>query len=88
MTGAKLSHAVRQGDAATVRTLLSMRGPQSFMNYQDAFGYTPLHHAAGFGNEAITKQLITGHCQVDLQTKNGWTPLHVAAHQGHEAVTK
>ena len=38
MTGAQLSHAVRQGDAATVRTLLSMPGPQSFINYQDAFG--------------------------------------------------
>jgi hypothetical protein len=36
------SQCYRQGDAATVRTLLSAPGALSFINYQDADGLTPI----------------------------------------------
>jgi hypothetical protein len=40
------SHAVRDGDTGTVRTLLSSAEAQSFINYQDAVGATPVFIAA------------------------------------------
>ena len=72
----------------TVRTLLSAPGSQSFINYQDAQGHTPLHYSTNFGHEAVSKRLIAACCNVDLQTKLGDTPLHLAAVIGHEAVTE
>jgi hypothetical protein len=48
MTGKKLLGSVWRGDASTVRTLLSERGAQSFINYQEVgegeewTGTTPL----------------------------------------------
>ena len=43
MTGQQLCEAALVGDAAKVGTLLSTQGAQSFINFQDARGYTPLH---------------------------------------------
>ena len=77
-----LINAARDGDTETVRTLLSSAEVQSFINYQDASGATPLHTAAREGHEAVTKQLIEARCNVDLQANDGCTPLHIAAHQG------
>ena len=57
MTGKKLWEAVRDGDAAKVSTLLSTQGAQSFINFQDAQGGTPLHCTGVNGHESITKQL-------------------------------
>ena len=70
MTGQQLCEAAADGDAAKVRTLLSTQGAQSFINYQDALGNTPLHAAASNGDEVITKQLIAALCSVDLQEAN------------------
>ncbi len=42
MTGKQVCAAVRDGDAAKVSTLLSTQGAQSFINYQDEHGATPL----------------------------------------------
>jgi hypothetical protein len=42
MTGQQLLGAVLDGDTAKVRTLLSTQDTQSFINYQDARGFTPL----------------------------------------------
>ena len=91
MTGRQLWKAAHDGDAAKVmkiRTLLSTQGAQSFINHQDADGITPLHLAAQNGHGAVSKQLIAGRCNVELQEKNGHTPLHIAAVIGHEAVMK
>ena len=88
MTGQQLWEAARDGDAAKVSTLLSTQGAQSFINYQNANGYTPLHGAACNGRSAITKQLIVARCNVDLQAENGGTALHLAAEIGHVAVAE
>jgi ankyrin repeat protein len=37
---------------------------------------------------AVSKQLISACCNVDLHCKNGHTPLHVAAQLGLEAITE
>ena len=74
MTGQQLWNAAHQGRASKVRTLLSTQGTQSFINYQDAHGSTPLHAAALKGHAAVTKELIATRCNVDLQEENGCTP--------------
>jgi ankyrin repeat protein len=40
-------------------------------------GTQPLHFAAANGHEAVTKQLISARCSVDLQTKEAGTPPHL-----------
>jgi hypothetical protein len=40
MTGQQLCQAAHDGNAMKVSTLLSTQGAQSFINYQDAGGYT------------------------------------------------
>jgi ankyrin repeat protein len=88
MTGKHLWEATHFGDAAKVCALLSTQGAQSFINYQNADGDTPLIIAAYSGHESVTKQLIAARCNVDLQTKCEFSPLHDAANNGHETVTK
>jgi hypothetical protein len=88
MTGQQLCEAAHDGDSAKVSTLLSTQDAQSFIDYQDALGYTPLHFAAQNEHEAVTKQLLAARCNVDLQTHLGSSPLHEAAGNGHVAVSK
>jgi len=75
-------------DAATVTALLSTPGAQSFINYQNALGFTPLHEAVQYGCLAFTGQLIEARSIVNIQTKDGATPLHLAAALGHLFVIK
>ena len=58
MTGQQLWEAARDGNAAKVRELLSTQGAQSFINYQDEQGATPLHMAVYAGHAAVKKQLL------------------------------
>ncbi len=69
--------AARDGD--TVRKILSTAGAQSWIDYQDALRDTPIIVAAAMGHEAVTKQLIEAHCNVDLQMEDGCTPFYLAA---------
>ena len=73
MTGQQLYEAALIGDAAKVGTLLSTQGAQSFINYQDARGCTPLYVAAGYGYASVTEQLLAARCNVNLQTEDGNT---------------
>ena len=73
-----LINAARDGDTETVRTLLSSAEVQSFINYQDASGASPLHIAAARGHAAVAKQLISAHCNIHLQRTPGSTPLYKA----------
>ncbi len=76
MTGQQLYEAACIGDAAKVGTLLSTQGAQSFINYQNAHGYTPLYVAAIQGQAVVTEQLIAAHCNVNVQSEDGSTPLY------------
>ncbi len=85
----QLCHAARDGDTATVETLLSTSGAQSLINNQQAeLGASPLYFAARHGHSSVTGQLIAARCNLDLQEKDGATALHAAAHNGHAAVTE
>ena len=86
--GPQLWGAALDGDAAKVRTLLSTQGAQSFINYQEEHGCTPLHIAAIKGHEAVMEKLLAVRCNVNLQDQNGCTPLHSPVHERHETVTK
>jgi hypothetical protein len=66
MTGKQLWDAALDGDAAKVGTLLSTQGAQSFINYLNANGTTPLYMAAQNGHASVTKQLIEARCNIDL----------------------
>jgi ankyrin repeat protein len=57
-----------------------LEGVQSFINYQDAHGYSPIHLAVLKGNPTVPKQLITARCNVDPQKKGGVTPFHTVVH--------
>ena len=88
MTGKQLLEAAHGGNVAQVGELLSTQGAQSFINYQDEQGATPLHLVVYAGHDTVTKQLLAARCNVDLQMKNGSsTPLHLAAEHGHESIT-
>jgi hypothetical protein len=49
-------------------------------------GCTPLHLAAEFGHEAVTKQLLAAHCNVDLQNNNGFTAVQTAERRKHAGI--
>jgi ankyrin repeat protein len=56
--GPKLLMAARSGDASWVQTLLSAPDVQSYINYTDKDGRTPLFTAASKGHTAIVAKLI------------------------------
>jgi ankyrin repeat protein len=68
LKGMLIFHA-RDGDTVTVRELLSTTDAQSFINYQDASGVTPLSCSAHNGHAAVTEQLIDARCNIDLPDK-------------------
>ncbi len=88
MPGREFLLAARDGDTATIRTLLSTAGAQSLINYQDANGATPVFCAAENGHASVTEQLIGARCDIDAKTLTGATPLYIAAQDGHASVTK
>ena len=57
--GAQLLAAARDGDTTAVRTLLSMPGAQSFVDYQDEHGATPLHLATCLSSRWPTTSTTT-----------------------------
>ena len=69
MTGRQLYNAAKDGQIATVRTLLSTPGAQSFINWQDSVGFTPLFIAAHSGHTGVAELLIAAQCNVDLATE-------------------
>ena len=88
VTGAQLFRAASHGDTSTVRTLLSVEGAQSLINYQNAHGTTPLNMAARRGHAPVTELLIAARCNVDLHDKDGYAPIHRAAFEGHDVVAE
>jgi ankyrin repeat protein len=85
--GSTLFEAASINDTKMVRMLLSASGAQSYINYTDVDGRTPIFQAASKGHTFIVSQLIAAHSNVHLaKTTNEVTPLYIAAQNGHAAV--
>ncbi|XP_040922573.1 caskin-2-like isoform X2 [Toxotes jaculatrix] len=52
------------------------------INYQDADGFSALHHAALTGTTELLSLLLEAQATVDIKDINGMRPLHYAAWQG------
>ena len=74
-TSEDLFVAVRSGNAAAVRTLLSQRVP---VNSTQGDGATPLHWAVHEDDVAIADLLIGAGARVDVANDTGVTPLYLA----------
>ncbi|XP_053309350.1 caskin-2 [Spea bombifrons] len=88
----ELIQAVKSGDVVTVQKLLAkVRASKNKLlgstkrlniNYQDADGFSALHHAALSGNSELLLMLLDTQAAVDIKDGNGMRPLHYAAWQG------
>src|SRR5437868_3016214 len=67
-------------DAATMRLLLD-RGAE--VNARQQLGFTPLHGAAGNGDEAMVDLLLARGADAGAKSDDGKTPADVAAEHGH-----
>ena len=79
----ELHQATSHGNALIAKSLVSMTGAQSYINYTDGDGCTPLFKAACNGHANIVTQLISARFSINFVTTKGWTPLFVAVKKGH-----
>jgi ankyrin repeat protein len=87
VAGSALFEAICINDTSLVRTLLSTSDAQSYINYTDVDGRTPIFEAACKGHTFIVSQLIAARFNVHLATTaDGSTPLYAAASNGHDVV--
>ncbi|XP_076607897.1 caskin-2 isoform X4 [Chaetodon auriga] len=87
-----LLQAVKSGDLLSTQKLLSklktsrnkLLGSTKRLNvnYQDADGFSALHHAALTGTTELLSALLEAQATVDIKDSNGMRPLHYAAWQG------
>ncbi|KAM3860072.1 caskin-2-like [Diretmus argenteus] len=90
--GQDLLVAVKNGDLLLAHKLLSkvkcnktkLLGSTKKLNinYQDADGFSALHHAALTGTIELLSLLLEAQATVDIKDINGMRPLHYAAWQG------
>lgn len=84
--------AVKNGDVSSVQKLVAkvkaaktklLGSTKRFnVNYQDADGFSALHHAALGGSLELINLLLDAQATVDIRDSNGMRPLHYAAWQG------
>ncbi|XP_055993846.1 caskin-2 [Sorex fumeus] len=84
--------AVKNGDVSGVQKLVAkvkaaktklLGSTKRFnVNYQDADGFSALHHAALGGSLELITLLLDAQATVDIKDSNGMRPLHYAAWQG------
>lgn len=84
--------AVKNGDVTCVQKLVAkvkaaktkLLGSTKRLNinYQDADGFSALHHAALGGSLELIALLLEAQATVDIKDSNGMRPLHYAAWQG------
>lgn len=88
MDNAKLFvKAVKQGDAATVKTLAAAE--PGLVHLKDADDGTPLHYAAWKGHAEVARALLELGAEIDACSRDGHyggTPLHAAAHANNKEV--
>ena len=81
--------AARSGDTSWVQTLLLAPDVQSYINYTDRDGRTPLFTAASKGHTPIVEKLIAAGSNVNLaKTTDGASPILIAAQRGHAPVVE
>ncbi len=68
--------AAAGGDLEKVRVLL--RGAPALVSSKDAYGATPLHHAAGNGRKDVVALLLANKADLNAKDNQGFTPLQVA----------
>ena len=78
-----LIEAVKQGDVATVRYLLS---GQSDVDAAEPDGTTALHWAAHLGDALSADLLLDAGANLNATTRNGATPYSLASYKGHAGV--
>ncbi|KAF1469649.1 Caskin-2, partial [Pygoscelis antarcticus] len=88
----ELIQAVKNGDVPSVQKLVAkIKASKSKLlgsakrlnvNYQDADGFSALHHAALGGSLDLISLLLEAQATVDIKDSNGMRPLHYAAWQG------
>ncbi|NXW41524.1 CSKI2 protein, partial [Nyctiprogne leucopyga] len=88
----ELIQAVKNGDIPGVQKLVAkIKASKSKLlgsakrlnvNYQDADGFSALHHAALGGSLDLISLLLEAQATVDIKDSNGMRPLHYAAWQG------
>jgi ankyrin repeat protein len=85
--GTRLTAAVLNDDAATLRDLLD--DVDLDVNDADSSGDTALHHAAGHGHLGLFEMLLARH-DIDPNAKNiiGATPLARAVASGNDAIVR
>jgi hypothetical protein len=86
--GHQLYDAARDDKTRNVRTLLSKPNAQSFINWQDQTGATPIYAAAEEGHMEVVKELIGARCDINRCRKDGTTPIYTAAYLGHTGVAE
>ncbi|XP_054449135.1 caskin-2 isoform X2 [Pteronotus mesoamericanus] len=84
--------AVKNGDVTGVQKLVAKvkaaktkllgSSKRLNVNYQDADGFSALHHAALGGSLELIALLLEAQATVDIKDSNGMRPLHYAAWQG------
>jgi ankyrin len=79
-----LVQAIRNGRVEAARVLARHGRAQLELGHGEN-GWTALHYAAHFGNEAIVKSLLDAGASVHTRTKSGNTVLQIARKNGREA---
>ena len=81
-----LFRAVREGNTAMVKSLLSARGAD--VNAINEHGRTPLLEAARYGHNDIVRVLIASGANVKAKDKDGKTALMLAIQGKHDEVVR
>ena len=81
-----LLRAAREGNADTVKALLSAQGTD--VNATDERGSTALIEAARYGHDDVVRALITAGANVKARDGDGKTALMLAVAGGHDSVVR
>ena len=73
----ELSWACQYGRTAEAKRLIAEGAP---VDWQDEYGYAPLHEASINGHTEIVMLLLENKCNLNVTDKYGYTPLILAAY--------